>query len=62
MENKLIEGKIVSDFIKEDLKIKTAELKQTKNITPCLAVMLVGEDQPQSLCKWKNKSLRRNWI
>ncbi|HOV91909.1 MAG TPA: bifunctional 5,10-methylenetetrahydrofolate dehydrogenase/5,10-methenyltetrahydrofolate cyclohydrolase [Candidatus Kapabacteria bacterium] len=44
MENKLIEGKIVSDFIKEDLKIKTAELKQTKNITPCLAVMLVGED------------------
>ncbi len=44
MENKLIEGKIVSDFIKEDLKIKTAALKQEKNITPCLAVILVGED------------------
>jgi len=44
MENKLIEGKIVADFIKEDLKSKTALLKSEKNITPCLAVMLVGEN------------------
>lgn len=44
MENKLIEGKIVADFIKEDLKSKTSLLKSEKHITPCLAVMLVGEN------------------
>ncbi|HAW07827.1 MAG TPA: bifunctional 5,10-methylene-tetrahydrofolate dehydrogenase/5,10-methylene-tetrahydrofolate cyclohydrolase [Bacteroidetes bacterium] len=47
MDNKLIEGKIVAEFIKEDLKVKTAALKRDKNITPCLAVMLVG-DNPAS--------------
>lgn len=44
MENKLIEGKIVADFIRKDLKVRTEELKKEKNITPCLAVMLVGEN------------------
>lgn len=40
----IIDGKAVSAQIKEELKEKTKQLKDTKGITPGLALLLVGED------------------
>jgi methylenetetrahydrofolate dehydrogenase (NADP+)/methenyltetrahydrofolate cyclohydrolase len=40
----IIDGKLTSANIREELKIKTAELLKEKNIIPGLAVLLVGED------------------
>jgi len=54
METKIIDGKLISDQIKEELKVKTEELIKTKNVCPCLAVILVGED-PASQVYVRNK-------
>ncbi|OGU57528.1 MAG: bifunctional 5,10-methylene-tetrahydrofolate dehydrogenase/5,10-methylene-tetrahydrofolate cyclohydrolase, partial [Ignavibacteria bacterium GWF2_33_9] len=44
MDSKIIDGKLVAQKIREELKVKTDLLKQEKNITPTLAVLLVGEN------------------
>ena len=49
----IMDGKLLSQKIRETLKIKTAALR-AKGITPCLAVILVGED-PASLSYVKSK-------
>ena len=43
MSAKIIDGKAISLDIKQEVKKQTEQLKQ-KGITPCLAVVLVGED------------------
>ena len=50
---KLISGKIISSQINEELRKEVKHLK-TKNIEPCLAVVLVGED-PASEVYVRNK-------
>ena len=40
----IIDGKKISSEIKEEIKIKTEQLKKEKGITPGLALLLVGED------------------
>jgi len=49
----LLDGKLVSSKIRKSLKEKAAVLKQ-KGVTPCLAVILVGDD-PASLSYVKSK-------
>jgi methylenetetrahydrofolate dehydrogenase (NADP+)/methenyltetrahydrofolate cyclohydrolase len=49
----IIDGKALSQKLREDLKVKSAVLRE-KGITPCLAVILVGED-PASLSYVKSK-------
>lgn len=46
-EEKIIDGKLVASTIREVLKQKTAILRDTQNIIPTLAVLLVG-DNPAS--------------
>lgn len=41
---KIIDGKLLSSRIMEEIKTGVAELKSTKNITPGLAFILVGDD------------------
>jgi methylenetetrahydrofolate dehydrogenase (NADP+)/methenyltetrahydrofolate cyclohydrolase len=53
-EDKILNGKEVSNKIKEDLKIEVDELKE-KGIYPKLAVIMVG-DNPASKVYVKNKS------
>ena len=50
---KIIDGKAISQAVKDEIKAKTAEL-QAKGITATLAVILVGED-PASQVYVKNK-------
>jgi len=45
---KLIDGKFISTQIKDELKAEVAELKE-KGITPCLAVIQVGNDPASSV-------------
>ena len=45
---KLIDGKLISTQIKEELKEEVAKLKQ-EGIVPCLAVVLVGKDPASSV-------------
>ena len=45
----IINGKEISQKIKDQLKIQINELKQQKKRVPLLAVVLVGHDQA-SLC------------
>ncbi len=53
----IIDGKIISNEIKEELKVKTKKLMDEKGIQPGLAVLLVGEDPAsQSYVKSKEKS------
>jgi len=49
----LMDGKALGQKIRESVKLKAAELK-TKGISPCLAVILAGED-PASLSYVKSK-------
>lgn len=49
----IIDGKAISAQIKEEARLEAAELAK-KNITPCLAVVLVGED-PASRVYVRNK-------
>ncbi len=44
----LIDGKLISKQIKDELKEKVAQLKE-KGITPCLAVIQVGKDPASSV-------------
>lgn len=43
MAAQIIDGKLIAQSIREEIKIKTEALK-TKGITPCLAVILVGSN------------------
>lgn len=45
---KLIDGKLISQQIKDELKIEVAALKE-KGIVPCLAVIQVGNDPASSV-------------
>lgn len=40
----LLDGKSLSNKIKEEVRVEVEQLKQEKNITPGLAVVLVGDD------------------
>ncbi|ROL62011.1 bifunctional 5,10-methylene-tetrahydrofolate dehydrogenase/5,10-methylene-tetrahydrofolate cyclohydrolase, partial [Bacteroidetes/Chlorobi group bacterium ChocPot_Mid] len=40
----IIDGKVISAEIKEELKVKTKKLIEERGIQPGLAVLLVGED------------------
>ena len=40
----LLDGKALSEKIKEEVKVEVAQLVEEKHITPCLAVILVGSD------------------
>lgn len=40
----LLDGKALSNKIKEEVKVEVAKLKEEKNIIPGLAVILVGDD------------------
>jgi len=53
-ENKIIDGKIISAQIKEEVKADASKLKAEKGITPGLAFILVGEN-PASVSYVKNK-------
>jgi methylenetetrahydrofolate dehydrogenase (NADP+)/methenyltetrahydrofolate cyclohydrolase len=51
---KIIDGKIISQQVKDEVKAKTAELKAKTGIEVCLAVILVGAD-PASQVYVRNK-------
>ena len=53
-DNKIIDGKLISSQIKEEIKEEVEKLKNEKGITPGLAFILVGED-PASKIYVKNK-------
>lgn len=53
-ENKIIDGRLISSQIKEEIKKEAANLKEEKNITPGLAFILVGEN-PASVSYVKSK-------
>lgn len=56
MKAKILDGKMVSTRIKEELKQEVAKLKAEKGIEPGLAVIIVGED-PASKIYVRNKKL-----
>ena len=43
-DSKIIDGKLISSQIKEEIKVEVEKLKHEKEITPGLAFILVGED------------------
>jgi len=53
-DNKIIDGKLISSQIKEEIKEEVGRLKNEKGITPGLAFILVGED-PASKIYVKSK-------
>lgn len=53
---RIIDGKALADAVRAELAEKAATLKASHGITPCLAVILVGED-PASAVYVKNKVL-----
>lgn len=50
----LIDGKALSNKIREEIKKEVEIIKNTKGVTPCLAVVLVGDD-PASEIYVRNK-------
>jgi len=54
-ETKIIDGKVFSERLRADIATRVAALKQEKNITPGLAVILVGVD-PASEIYVRNKA------
>ncbi|MDP2107836.1 MAG: tetrahydrofolate dehydrogenase/cyclohydrolase catalytic domain-containing protein, partial [Rhodocyclaceae bacterium] len=54
MTAKIIDGKALAETVRAELAEKVVALKATQGITPCLAVILVGED-PASAVYVKNK-------
>lgn len=60
MSAQIIDGKAISSQIKDELKVKTAELKE-KGIDVTLAVILVGED-PASQVYVRNKKKACEYI
>lgn len=55
--SKVIDGKAFADQLCESLKSEVAELKASKDLMPCIAVILVGED-PASQVYVNNKVKR----
>lgn len=55
METKILDGKVVAQKIKDELKVKTLVLKQSKGIVPGLALLMVGNN-PASLVYVKGKA------
>lgn len=53
-ENKIIDGRIISAQIKEEVKKEVEKLKSEKGITPGLAFIIVGED-PASVSYVRSK-------
>jgi methylenetetrahydrofolate dehydrogenase (NADP+)/methenyltetrahydrofolate cyclohydrolase len=49
MSANIIDGKALADAVRAELAEKAAALKATQGITPCLAVILVGEDPASSV-------------
>jgi len=45
----ILDGKLLSNKFKEEIKIKTAELKQAKSIIPTLALLLVGDNSASQI-------------
>lgn len=58
---KIIDGKAVSQQVKDELKALTAELAEEKGFVPCLAVIIVGED-PASKVYVSNKKKACEYI
>lgn len=54
MEEKIINGTELSNFIKDNIKQKVSEYSATNNKSPCLAVIIVGNN-PASQIYVKNK-------
>jgi methylenetetrahydrofolate dehydrogenase (NADP+)/methenyltetrahydrofolate cyclohydrolase len=54
MQDKLIDGKLISTQIKEEIKAETEKLRSEKGIIPGLAFVLVGED-PASVVYVRSK-------
>lgn len=50
----IIDGKLISQQVKDEVKEKTAKLKESKGVEVCLAVILVGSD-PASQVYVRNK-------
>ncbi|WP_044912718.1 bifunctional methylenetetrahydrofolate dehydrogenase/methenyltetrahydrofolate cyclohydrolase FolD [Butyrivibrio sp. WCE2006] len=50
----IIDGKLISQQVKDEVKAKAAKLKESKGIEVCLAVILVGSD-PASQVYVRNK-------
>ena len=44
---KILDGTHLSACIKDELKNQVAHLQKTKEITPCLAVILIGDGSSQ---------------
>ena len=59
-EDKILNGKIVSDKIKDDLKIEVDEIKK-RGIIPKLAVIMIGEDEGSKVYV-KNKSKACSYV
>ena len=45
MDTQILSGKVVSASVYKGLKSRIVKLK-TNSITPCLAVVLIGDDAP----------------
>ena len=58
---KLLNGKIVSDIIKDDLKNIVDDMRNNKNIKVCLSVIQVGDD-PASSVYVRNKKKACEYI
>ena len=56
MSAKILDGKLMSDELRAEIKMKVEKLKQEKGVTPGLAVILVGED-PASQIYVRNKGI-----
>ncbi len=55
LETKIIDGKAFAEKLRKDIAARVAKLKTEKNITPGLAVVLVGNN-PASEVYVKNKA------
>ena len=57
----LIDGKVISTKIKEELKQEVTEMK-AQGITPCLAVILVGDDSASAIYVRNKKRDRKSVV
>ena len=49
MDDKIIDGKLVSEKIRGEIKIRVDELKNNSSSVPGLAAVLVGDDGPSQI-------------
>ncbi len=61
MDTKIIDGKAISQQVKDEIKEKTAKLIEKTGVQPCLAVILVGED-PASQVYVRNKKKACDYV